>query len=273
MDIHGDPLPDSRTFTFRGHDARDPRRNDAAVANDWCWGAESDGESNRRRRTLLDARRGRVRVCVDLVAAAALACRVLASLALALHATTARPRHGSCQTLITLTRRPLSVSRALHVLSSCVLCAWRRLPLICWKLLMVDLCVCTRRACCLTVSVHRTSAASVELFPRGWRAVAFPRWLHVHSCSTWLIVILMDMAEMSWFAVASAARVHETGLLLVCACRTSAASVEPLPRGSRAVAFPRWLRMNSKLLDVARIVRFSHQFFLLCFGFIGANSN
>ena len=83
----------------------------------------------------------------------------------------------------------------------------------------------------------------------------------------------MDMAEMSWFAVASAARVHETGVLLVCACRTSAASVEPLPRGSRAVAFPRWLRMNSKLLDVARIVRFSHQFFLLCFGFIGANSN
>ena len=77
----------------------------------------------------------------------------------------------------------------------------------------------------------------------------------------------------SWFVVASAACVYETGLLLVCACRTSAASVEPLPRGSRAVAFPRWLRMNSKLLDVARIVRFSHQFFLLCFGFIGANSN
>ena len=44
----------------------------------------------------------------------------MASLALALHASaTARPRHGSCQTLITLTRRPLSVSRVLHVLSSC----------------------------------------------------------------------------------------------------------------------------------------------------------
>ena len=43
------------------------------------------------------------------------------------------------------------------------------------------------------------------------------------------------------FVVASAACVYETGLLLVCACRTSAASVEPLPRGSRAVAFPRWL--------------------------------
>ena len=40
----------------------------------------------------------------------------------------------------------------------------------------------------------------------------------------------------SLFVVASAACVYETGLLLVCACLTSAASVEPLPRGSRAVA-------------------------------------
>ena len=45
----------------------------------------------------------------------------------------------------------------------------------------------------------------------------------------------------SWFVVASAARVHEMGLPLVCACRTSAASVEPFSRGSRAVAFPRSL--------------------------------
>ena len=41
----GDPLPDSRTFTFRGHDTRVPRRIDAAVADDWCWGAESGGEA------------------------------------------------------------------------------------------------------------------------------------------------------------------------------------------------------------------------------------
>ena len=45
----------------------------------------------------------------------------------------------------------------------------------------------------------------------------------------------------SLFVVASAACVYETGLLLVSACRTSAASVEPLPRGWRAVAIPRWL--------------------------------
>ena len=45
-------------------------------------------------------------------------------------------------------------------------------------------------------------------------------------------------SSFSLFVVASAACVYETGLLLVlvCACRTSAASVEPLPRGSRAVA-------------------------------------
>jgi len=49
----------------------------------------------------------------------------------------------------------------------------------------------------------------------------------------------------SLFVVASAACVYETGLLLVCACRTSAASVEPLPRGSRAVAFPLWLQVLS----------------------------
>jgi len=77
----------------------------------------------------------------------------------------------------------------------------------------------------------------------------------------------------SWFVVASAACVCETGLLLVCACRTSAASVEPLPRGSRAVAFPLWLQVLS--CSTWLIVRCSllHQLFLLCFGFVGANSN
>ena len=79
----------------------------------------------------------------------------------------------------------------------------------------------------------------------------------------------------SWFVVASAACVYETGLLLVCACRTSTASVEPLPGGSRAVAFPLWLQVLS--CSTWLIVRCSllHQqlfLFLLCFGFIGANS-
>ena len=76
-----------------------------------------------------------------------------------------------------------------------------------------------------------------------------------------------------WFVVASAACVYEAGLLLVCACRTSAASVEPLPRGSRAVALPLWLQVLR--CSTWLIVRCSllHQLFLLCFGFIGANSN
>ena len=78
----------------------------------------------------------------------------------------------------------------------------------------------------------------------------------------------------SWFVVASAACVCETGLLLVCACRTSAASVEPLPRGSRAVAFPLWLQVLScSTWLIVRCSLLHQQLFLLCFGFIGANSN
>jgi hypothetical protein len=160
----------------------------------------------------------------------------MASLALALHAASARPRHGSCQTLITLTRRPLSVSRALHVLSSCVLCL--ALPAVallepgsCWS-------VCVYETDLLLLFAYIALLllrASVELLPRGWRAVAFPRWLNAQSCSTWLIVILVVRR-----CCFGGLCVYETGLLLVCACRrTSAASVEPLPRGSRAVAFPR----------------------------------
>ena len=100
---------------------------------------------------------------------------------------TARPRHGSYQTLITLTRRPLSVSRALHVLNSCVL-IWRRLPLICLKLLVG---VCVQGGPAASVCVYRTSAAFVELRPRGWRAGAFPYWHHYQSGLMWLIVILI----------------------------------------------------------------------------------
>ena len=60
--------------------------------------------------------------------------------------------------------------------------------------------------------------------------------------------VRLGSLSFSWFVVASAACAYETGLLLVCACRTSAASVErvkPLPRGSRAVAFPLLLQVLS----------------------------
>ena len=84
------------------------------------------------------------------------------------------PRHGSVQALITLTRRPLSMSRALHVLSSCVLCL---APPAVDLLEALGRCVCTSWACCFCLRICRTSAVSVErlLIPWGWRAVAFPR--------------------------------------------------------------------------------------------------
>ena len=64
-------------------------------------------------------------------------------------------------------------------------CAWRRLPLICLKLLIG---VCVRDGLAASVCVYRTSAAFVGPLPRGSRAVAVPLWLQVLSCSTWLIV-------------------------------------------------------------------------------------
>ena len=145
------------------------------------------------------------------------------------------PRLGSCQALIALTRRPLSFAcHARFMFSAPAFCAWRRLPLICLKLL-VGLCV--RDGLAASFCVCRTSADSVEPLPRGSRAVAFPRWLHVLSCSTWLIV------PCSCSIVASAACVRDGLASSVCVCRTSAASVELLPWGWRAVAFPLWLHV------------------------------
>ena len=66
------------------------------------------------------------------------------------HAATTRPRHDSFQTSITLTRRPLSVSRALHMLSSCVLSLAK--PAV-DLLEALDRCVCTRRARCFCLRI------------------------------------------------------------------------------------------------------------------------
>ena len=92
-------------------------------------------------------------------------------------------------------------------------CAWRRLRLICWKLLIG---VCVRDGLAASVCVYRTSAAPVELRPRGWRAVAVPRWLIFV-----IKAVRRGSLSFSWFVVASAACVYETGLLLVCASRMS----------------------------------------------------
>jgi len=82
-------------------------------------------------------------------------------------------------------------------------------------------------------------AASVEPLPQGSRSVAFPRWLHVdvQSCSTWLIVILIVLCCFGGLCVRDG---------LAACLRMSyfcAASVEPLPQGLRAVAFPRSLHV------------------------------
>ena len=112
---------------------------------------ETDTEERSRRRARQSMR-------VDLVAAAALACSVLASLALALHAATSGPRHGSFQALISLTRRHLSSAcHARFMCSAPALCAWRRVPLICCLKLLVGVCVRDRFAA--SVFVCRTSTA------------------------------------------------------------------------------------------------------------------
>ena len=109
----------------------------------------------------------------------------LASPALALHAATAGPRHGSCHALITLTRRPLGVSRALHVLSSCVLCL---APPAVDLLEALVRCVCTSRACCFCLRMSHfccfRSASSSGLARRHFTS------LSLASCSN-----LLDVAH------------------------------------------------------------------------------
>ena len=143
-------------------------------------------------------------------------------------------------------------------------CAWRRLPLICLKLLVV----------CVYETGLLLLFAYIALL-----LLALSSFLGVGAPSLSLVGFMFEAVRrgslsFSWVVVASAARVYETGLLLVCACRTSAASVEPLPRGSRAVDFARWLQVLScSTWLIVRCSLLHQQLFLLCFGFIGANSN
>ena len=144
---HGGPLPES--CTFRGHNARDPRQIDAAVADGWCGRAEAEGEANAgdgHSATLYrrGARQSReYELICGCCSSACVQCLGLTGACTACSHCT--PTAWDLQTLITLTRRPLSVSRALHVLSSCVLCL---APPAVDLLEALDRCVCTRRACC-----------------------------------------------------------------------------------------------------------------------------
>ena len=167
--ITGRPLPDSRTFTFLGRNATDPR--DVAVADDWCWGAEAEGEghaveaetkqrSRRRARQnigdyeliwLLQQRLRAVswpqwRLRCMLQPHCTATAWELSDLDHSHAATPQRATRASCAQL-QLLRSDLAPP-AVDLLEA------------------LGRCVCTRRACCFCL-VYRTSAASVELRPRG----------------------------------------------------------------------------------------------------------
>jgi len=131
-----------------------------------------------------------------------------------------------------LSRGDTSVCHARFMCSAPAFCAWRRLPLICLKLLVG---VCVRDGLAASVCAYIELLLLSLSFVLGVGAPS----LYLAGCM--FKAVRCGSLSFSWFVVASAACVYETGLLLVCACRISAASVEPLPRGSRAVAFPRSL--------------------------------
>ncbi len=175
-----------------------------------------------------------------MVAAAALACSVLASLALALHAATARPQY--MVELSGLDHSHAAIPQRVPRVS-CAHCSAPAFCLLCFAPPAVDLfealdrCVCvrvTRRACCFCLRMSYFCCFVLPL--RFFLGVGAPSL----SLAGFMIKAkAVRRGSLTLFVVTSAACVYETGLLLVCACRTSAASVEPLPRGSRTVAFPR----------------------------------
>ena len=123
----------------------------------------------------------------------------------------------TCQALITLVRHggDPSAGHARFVCSTPPFFAWRRLPLICLKLFLLrSLCV-YETVCCFCLRMSQFSA-TLDFFPRGWRAVTFPRWLRVvqlQSCLTWLIVILIVRSRCCFGGLSAC--VYETGLLLL----------------------------------------------------------
>ena len=170
-------------------------------ADSWCWRAEVEGEgcAQQAEKELCarDAGRSRATVLIWLLNAdcciSALARSVLASLALALHAATAGPRHGSCQTLTTLTLTQRSLFPQLCVSSMRFTCSgpafytWRLLPLICLKLL-AGVCASYETGL-LPLFAYVTL---LLLLPLSYflGAVAFPRRIHVlpKLFTCWLIV-------------------------------------------------------------------------------------
>ena len=125
--------------------------------------------------------------------------------------------------MITITRRSLSVSRALHVLSSCVLCLAPP---------PVELLVALETGSLMLLFAYIALLLLVLPFS-FFLGVGAPS-LSLAGFVIKAKAVQRGSLSFSWFVIASAACVYETGMLLVCACRTSAASVEPLPIGVRA---------------------------------------
>ena len=165
--------------------------------------------------------------------------------------------------MITLTRRSLSVSRALHVLSSCVLCLAPP---------PVDLLVALETGSLMLLFAY--IALLLLVLP-------FSFFLGVGAPSLSLVgfifvieAVRRGSLSFSWLGSLLLRR-------LVCTrqacCLFAHVALLLLPLslflGVRAPSLSHGRLMNSKLLDVAHC-SLLHQLFLLCFGlFIGANSN
>ena len=167
-------------------------RESTAVADGSCWRAEAKGgaDAGDGRSAALSAHRARQsREYESICSSACVQCLGLtgACAACSQHYPAAAGELSGLDHSHEATPQRVTRVSCAQLLHSVVHCAWRRLPLICLKLLVS---VCVRDGLAASVCVCRASAASVELLPRGWRAVAFPRWLHVKCCSTttWLIV-------------------------------------------------------------------------------------
>ena len=119
--------------------------------------------------------------------------------------------------MITITRRSLSVSRALHVLSSCVLCLAPP---------PVDLLVALETGSLMLLFAYIALLLLVLPFS-FFLGVGAPS-LSLAGFVIKAKAVQRGSLSFSWFVIASAACVYETGLLLVCAIAHVALPLLPL---------------------------------------------
>ena len=192
--ITGRHLPDSRRFTFRGHNAQTlgestpPSPMGAAAAGAQRRKARQTLETHIQQRSRRGARQSREYVLIWLLQQRLRAvswprCWRLRCMqpALLSHGM-GLVRPGS------LSRGYPSACHARFMCSAPAFCAWRRLPLICLKLLIADRRVCTRRARCFCLRIsHFCSFRSASSSGLARRRFPWPA-----SCSK-----LFDVAHCS----------------------------------------------------------------------------